>query len=496
VATLFFNRVMFRAASGGVGDFVVSAAITGYRTPLDASIPDTTIVSYTAESDDKTEWETGLGTYATGTVTLDRTTVYESSNANALVNFSAAPKVWVDWFAQNVAGDSLSTEVLFNAGGTPATVAGDATFFFNSTTNLLRGGDRLFVNNSTDPTVDGFPATVQAAFNPNTDWGALFYGFGANTSGVSNVFAKSRGVNAATPADVVTNDNLAAIYFYGFKNTLYRFGGNLEVKAYSVAGNVVASEFRIGLTDTGNNSRVTGYFYPEIGSGALGVGANNSNPPSRTFNPIYWLANTNTVEPVIRLGQWTTGTPAAGLGVAIEFEVQTAAGGPGNREVGVRLDAVTTNVGAGTEAFDYVMSTMVAGVLGEAARFTSNKRLQFINTSNTDGRDENLVTLTDGATVPLDASLGRTFKLVSTTNPTILTPTNPPAAGIAQKLVIIFEASGANRTLALTTGAGAFRFGTDITGLTVTLSGTADYIGSIWNQADNSWDVVSYVKGF
>src|SRR5215831_10921495 len=41
-----------------------------------------------------------------------------------------------------------------------------------------------------------------------------------------------------------------------------------------------------------------------------------------------------------------------------------------------------------------------------------------------------VVTLSDGATnVPLDASLGTTFRLVSTINHTIQAPTNPPAAG-------------------------------------------------------------------
>src|SRR5688572_20823015 len=100
--TEFFNRVMFKPASGGTADFVVATAVTGYRTPAQASVPDLTVVDYTAESSDKTEWETGIGTYASGSVTLDRTTIRESSNGGLAVNFSAPPSVWFDLHAQSI----------------------------------------------------------------------------------------------------------------------------------------------------------------------------------------------------------------------------------------------------------------------------------------------------------------------------------------------------------------------------------------------------------
>lgn len=110
---------------------------------------------------------------------------------------------------------------------------------------------------------------------------------------------------------------------------------------------------------------------------------------------------------------------------------------------------------------------------------------------------ETEVTLTDGANVTLDSSLGNTFKLTAAGNRQIDAPTNKPASTFVQKIVIAHEASGADRTLTLQTGvAGGFRFGTDITALTATTSGLVDYIGCIYNDADDRWDVVSYVKGF
>lgn len=105
-----------------------------------------------------------------------------------------------------------------------------------------------------------------------------------------------------------------------------------------------------------------------------------------------------------------------------------------------------------------------------------------------------VVTLTDGATVALDASLGNVFKLTAAGNRTISAPTN---AVDGQVIHIYHAASGANRTLTLTTGsAGAFRFGTDITGLTATTSGLTDWISCVYDSVDSRWDVVGYRKGY
>jgi hypothetical protein len=114
---------------------------------------------------------------------------------------------------------------------------------------------------------------------------------------------------------------------------------------------------------------------------------------------------------------------------------------------------------------------------------------------------EAVVTLTDVAMpteVALDAALGNMFYLGAAGDRQIGVPSNAPAAGRTQKLIIRHEAlGGVSRTLALNTaGAGSFRFGTFVTALTATLAGTVDYIGAIYNAPDDRWDVVSYSKGF
>jgi hypothetical protein len=104
-----------------------------------------------------------------------------------------------------------------------------------------------------------------------------------------------------------------------------------------------------------------------------------------------------------------------------------------------------------------------------------------------------VVALADGATPALDAALGSVFRLAAGGDRTIAIPSNPRAG---QKIIIQHYASGGARTLALNTGAGGFRFGTDITALTQTASGKTDYIGAIYNGTDSRWDVVAVTKGF
>ena len=104
-----------------------------------------------------------------------------------------------------------------------------------------------------------------------------------------------------------------------------------------------------------------------------------------------------------------------------------------------------------------------------------------------------VVALSDGATPALNAALGNTFTLTSTTNPTIAVPTN---AVSGQRILIAFTASGGSRTLALNTGAGGFLFGDTIPALTATPSGDTDLVGAVYNAGLSKWLVAAYVKGF
>lgn len=68
--------------------------------------------------------------------------------------------------------------------------------------------------------------------------------------------------------------------------------------------------------------------------------------------------STNTAPTVRRFKRRTTGTPANGIGAGIDFEVQT---GAANFEVGASIQAIATDVTAGSEDFDIVFRNMAAG---------------------------------------------------------------------------------------------------------------------------------------
>lgn len=88
------DRVMETSTTTGTGNITLAAAVTGYRT-FTSAIGLSVLFEYCIEAVDANgiatgEWETGTG-YLSGTTTLVRG-VSASSNANALVNFSAGTK--------------------------------------------------------------------------------------------------------------------------------------------------------------------------------------------------------------------------------------------------------------------------------------------------------------------------------------------------------------------------------------------------------------------
>ena len=65
----------------------------------------------------------------------------------------------------------------------------------------------------------------------------------------------------------------------------------------------------------------------------------------------------------------TSGTPAIGIGTGLEFVAETSSS---NNEIGAKIEAITTAVGSGSEAFDLVIELMAGGSAAtEVARFKS-----------------------------------------------------------------------------------------------------------------------------
>jgi len=100
--------------------------------------------------------------------------------------------------------------------------------------------------------------------------------------------------------------------------------------------------------------------------GNVGVGTVD---PDKLFHVEESFASTNTVERSIRFTRLTDDEPAAGIGVGIEFELETAIG---HNEIVGSIDFVTTDISNGSEDADFVVNLMAGGTTAaEKFRVTS-----------------------------------------------------------------------------------------------------------------------------
>jgi hypothetical protein len=123
MAIVLKDRVKVASGVTGTGTATLGSAADGYQTF--AAIGNGNETYYTIALQSGSEWEVGKGTVTdtAGTFTLSRDTVYESSNAGNLVNFSAGTKdVFVTYPAERAIYEEPDGQTLIDGG--PITVLG------------------------------------------------------------------------------------------------------------------------------------------------------------------------------------------------------------------------------------------------------------------------------------------------------------------------------------------------------------------------------------
>ena len=142
------NAVQYTPTLGGTGDFIVSAAVTGFRTPSAAGMVNGFIYSYRAESADLTQWEIGYGTWDSVNNKLVRTTVIaNSAGGTSAINFTNPPFVGISLLTAEIRERLNTSRVLYvgaSLGAPTISIATPAVVTLNS--HGLSAGDRVVFN--------------------------------------------------------------------------------------------------------------------------------------------------------------------------------------------------------------------------------------------------------------------------------------------------------------------------------------------------------------
>lgn len=117
MALVVADRVRETTSVTGTGTATLLGAVLGFQTFSAVGNANTTY--YCIAGQGTSEWEVGIGTYTASGTTLARTTVLTSSNAGALVNFSAGTK---DAFVTYPSTRSVYTDGAGVVGGAPPAI--------------------------------------------------------------------------------------------------------------------------------------------------------------------------------------------------------------------------------------------------------------------------------------------------------------------------------------------------------------------------------------
>ena len=242
MALIVNDRVRESTTVTGTGTATLLGAIAGYQ--AFSVIGNGNTCYYTISDQLGANWEVGIGTYTLSGATLARTTVLKSSNANALVSFTAGTK---DVFVTYPAGTAVSG----GGGGEYPTIQPTLNLDFANTRQL---DPRItFVRNSTATYYDG---QTSAMAEQNLLTYSQDFSNGVWAKGTASVVGGFTAPDGTTTAYTVT---ATAIQGYVTQNTSTPLGTGATAFAYSVylkAGTVTNCRVYLYSQTGGNNTYV------------------------------------------------------------------------------------------------------------------------------------------------------------------------------------------------------------------------------------------------
>jgi hypothetical protein len=457
---LVADRTKETSITTGTGTLTLQGAPTGFQT-FTAAFGNGVSVYYVIAGG--SEYEIGIGT--TGAGTLSRDTVLQSTNADALVPFSAGVK---DVFCAYVADRAVTTS--------------DAATLTNKTidsyTNFVGANQLHLKAKATENLAKGDVCKV-------TGWNA-----GENAIEVAKV---------ASPSDIAIGATDAVINI-GDIGTVVNTGSieGLNTNAYAV-GTILYPNASGGFTDTkpasGQYQACAFVLRQQSVNGVLYVEFTNSQ---------YVEVSTNTSNTVVLRngsGNFAAGTITAALtgNASTATALQTA------RAInGVNFDG-TAAITVAAAASTLTGSTLAAGVT--ASSLTSVGALTALTMAGTVSTADNVIArprFTDYAetyttpaisagTLTLNIENGNVFRVSRNANITTVTISNPAATGNACSFTLIFDANGTSYTI---TWPAAVKWPGGTAPTITTTNSRSDMFVFYTNNAGTTWYAMTAAQNF
>jgi hypothetical protein len=208
---------------------------------------------------------------------------------------------------------------------------------------------QLMASGATAAEVARFTSTKRLGINTTTPSTALEALYEDGTTATVVAAARVTRASTGTPAIGI---GTALEWATETASSTYVVGGAIYTQSTSLTGGAENFDLAIGVVSGGVATvevvRVTS-------DKRVGI---NTTTPAVTLQAVVNNTVLNATTTVARLTHIVTGTPAIGIGAALDFEVENAAF---INRVGAVISAEMTNVSNGTENFDLIFKTMSAG---------------------------------------------------------------------------------------------------------------------------------------
>lgn len=337
MALVLRDRVKETTTTTGTGTVTLAGAVTGFQSFSAIGNGNTTY--YVIAGQTGGEWEVGLGTYTAAGTTLSRDTVLASSNAGALVNFSAGTK---DVFCTYAATKSVNQDASGNVAGyaitggsinntpigatTPNTVAGTNISSATAPTNTVPA---LALTGAPNSASGGKTGVLAVGPNFTASDKNIMASFVQDINDYTQIVVQNPNAGSTASADIVVNNNNttgAGVYGdFGINSSnyvgtgpfalpdatyLYSQGGDLVIGTASA--NAIRFVANSGSSDaaTFSSGGILSLATPlAIGSGGTGAGSGNAAITSlEGFTTTATSGGTTTLTNTSTYKQFFTGT--------------------------------------------------------------------------------------------------------------------------------------------------------------------------------------------